>query len=427
MDRYGDDLTEEVIQYLTFEDKVRLECVSKQWKRCVFQKQFAIELCKSVKSRPFALKSLFRLIGNEIRLDYQSLECLLKKCPNIIKVHLGFKRSGASDELSLIGQYCHHISSLTFIRHGIKDLEFGQKYGHKLKELRVVGKNVRIENFLKFCPNLKKISLKDISVLFKEDKEFLPRLECISSDLKINSGNDYKLKILSDKYSQTMKKLLLSLEDLTAKELKRCVDCISRFRNLRNLEMTLCLTKITKPIDESLSLIGQKCNKLLKLELLIDCSVRISDRFFEVFHHFKTIRRLRIMLNRHTVCKVLSGSVECFKHCTELTKLSIVYLEMTEDFLKNIASIVPKLQFLEIVRRREFSDTFIASFHSLKFLKYFHHIFMDEINRNLQGKCWYFGKSLSEVMSSPKGKEVIRVNDNCGFVSTDQQFPDYFH
>ena len=129
MDRFGDDLTEEVIQYLTFADKVRLECVSKQWKRCVFQKQFAIELCKSVKRRPFALKSLFKLIGNERRLDYQSLESLLKKCPNIIKVHLGFKykRLYTRQELSLIGQYCHYIRSLTFISHGIKDIDFGTK------------------------------------------------------------------------------------------------------------------------------------------------------------------------------------------------------------------------------------------------------------------------------------------------------------
>ena len=32
MDRFGDDLTELILQYLTFEDKVRLECVSKQWR-----------------------------------------------------------------------------------------------------------------------------------------------------------------------------------------------------------------------------------------------------------------------------------------------------------------------------------------------------------------------------------------------------------
>ena len=44
MDRFGVDLIEEVLQYLTFEDKIRLECVSKQWKRCVFQRQFVIRI-----------------------------------------------------------------------------------------------------------------------------------------------------------------------------------------------------------------------------------------------------------------------------------------------------------------------------------------------------------------------------------------------
>ena len=29
-DRFGDDLTELIVSYLWFEDKVRLECVSKQ-------------------------------------------------------------------------------------------------------------------------------------------------------------------------------------------------------------------------------------------------------------------------------------------------------------------------------------------------------------------------------------------------------------
>ena len=122
------------------------------------------------------------------------------------------------------------------------------------------------------------------------------------------------------------------------------------------------------------------------------------------------------MLTIRTVYTVLSGNVECFKHCTELTKLSISYLEMTEDFLKKIDSFVPKLQSLETFNKREFSDTFIASFSSMKSLKNFDHIVVDVINQRYQTKCWYFGKSLSEVMSSPNGKDVIRVNDNCGHV-----------
>ena len=44
MDSFGDDLTELILSYLTLGDKVRLECVSKQWKRCVFQRQFAIKI-----------------------------------------------------------------------------------------------------------------------------------------------------------------------------------------------------------------------------------------------------------------------------------------------------------------------------------------------------------------------------------------------
>ena len=29
----------------------------------------------------------------------------------------------------------------------------------------------------------------------------------------------------------------------------------------------------------------------------------------------------------------------------------------------------------------------------------------------------YFGKCLSNEMSGPKGKNIIRINDNCGFIT----------
>ena len=38
-DRLGDDMTELIVSYLWFEDKVRLECMSKQWRRLVFKKR----------------------------------------------------------------------------------------------------------------------------------------------------------------------------------------------------------------------------------------------------------------------------------------------------------------------------------------------------------------------------------------------------
>src|ERR1700754_2762409 len=34
-DRFGDDLTEELLSYLSVEDKIRLQSVAKQWNRCL--------------------------------------------------------------------------------------------------------------------------------------------------------------------------------------------------------------------------------------------------------------------------------------------------------------------------------------------------------------------------------------------------------
>ena len=40
MDRFGNDLTELILSFFTIEDTLRLECVSKQWKRYIFGKHF---------------------------------------------------------------------------------------------------------------------------------------------------------------------------------------------------------------------------------------------------------------------------------------------------------------------------------------------------------------------------------------------------
>ena len=39
MERFGDDLTEEILYYLSLKDKVKFECLSKQWQRLVFNKE----------------------------------------------------------------------------------------------------------------------------------------------------------------------------------------------------------------------------------------------------------------------------------------------------------------------------------------------------------------------------------------------------
>ena len=150
----------------------------------------------------------------------------------------------------------------------------------------------------------------------------------------------------------------------------------------------------------------------MKLDLRISCCVPISDRFFKVFSEFKALKKLTLYLPH---IETVNASVESFKHCKQLKYLDITYPELREDFFANIASFVPKLQFLQILTEKQYSDSFINSFDSMNSIQRVN-LFVDngkQTNENL----WYFGKCLSEVMSSPMGKNVIRVNDNCGLTT----------
>ena len=404
-DRFGDDLTELILSFLWFEDKIRLECVSKQWKRCVFQRQFVIEInffrhrknCNS-------LNGLFRKSDKERQSDEQRLVSVMKKCQNITKIidrritdkqaiqmmhyyYPNVKVNNVNDLfdinpnvlpllrekdngkdikylfnsnrfafncqlLSLFGQYCPNIKSLDIMITNGEDLKFFQTYGHKLRVLNIYGNIVEKKNLLKFCPNLKTIYVLQ-SYLFDKDKEYLPKLKNIRTELFFNLSNVYQLKTLSDKYCQTMKILHLKLY-LSDEELKTCIDCISRFENLNLLTLYFYVyrSETTEPIDDCLSLIGQKCTKLLKLNLIIiNNSVPMSDRFFYIFTIFKSLKYLKIHLWTKTV---LSGSVECFKHCKQLNDIDIDYNQLKENFFTNIATFVPKLQSLRISTEQKF-------------------------------------------------------------------------
>ena len=396
--RFGDDLTEEILQYLTLEDKVRFECMSKQWQRCVFQRQFSIHIK--------------HYDGHKLMAITESDKpSILKKCPNISKfrIHIEYK----SEVLSLFGQYCPNIKSLDIWKTNSEDLEFFQIYGHRLKELSLLEKSIDLKHLLQFCQNLKSVSFSRYSVLFTEDKDFLPKLETIKTFILIKSQDVNQMKIFCDKYKKTMKNIHFYLDELSAKDLKKCIECISSLENLRSLTVSIESERIKEPIDESIALIGRKCTKLLKLNLRIWESVLISHLFLDVFTHFKAIKKLKIKLHYDTV---VSGSVECFKHCKQLNGIDIDCIELNDDFFSNFVSILPQLQRLKISTKRFISDSFINSLNSRKSIEKVSLFGFNEPNDTYYKKCWYFGKRLFEVKASPKGKDVIDIGHNCGLV-----------
>ena len=85
-DRFCDDLCEVVVSYLSFEDKILFECVSHQFQRLLFNKQYVLQVFDSI-LRLKTQNSLNKLLNNSgTKINLNALESVLKKCQFINKI-----------------------------------------------------------------------------------------------------------------------------------------------------------------------------------------------------------------------------------------------------------------------------------------------------------------------------------------------------
>ena len=129
IERFGDDLTELILSFMKFKDKTRLQFVSKQWQRCIFEKTCEVKIVKEWK-----LTNMYRrIVRSDQSCNSRAMISCLRYCRNVRRVCL--KNITNSKELSLIGQYCPHIRSCDYRCSEVKSLDFFRMYGHKLEEL----------------------------------------------------------------------------------------------------------------------------------------------------------------------------------------------------------------------------------------------------------------------------------------------------
>src|SRR5437868_10922482 len=84
--RVCDDLSEELLQYLTIEDKLRLECVSKQFQRTVLTKQHHIVIGRKWGN---ALVNPLLVSNRCLTIDCKRVANVLKKCQNMTRITIG--------------------------------------------------------------------------------------------------------------------------------------------------------------------------------------------------------------------------------------------------------------------------------------------------------------------------------------------------
>ena len=383
-DRFGDDLTQEIIQYLTFDDKIRLECVSKQWRRLVFRRQFVLWIeCKGkdievvrVDNHNTLNRLVYRYEPLHLRhrrpdpwLYIQTyLVSVLKKCPNITRIRLRINSNGT--ELDLFFRYLPNLKHVY-----CEDMHFREirptltqtafNYGLKLESIQldycVFKRDTEFDLFLRFCPELETIGLMS-NTLFSAmiENQSLTKLKTITS-LDIKCEDLVKFEILVDKYCHSLEGLHIHIHVYEVDYVHLIGDIIghiSRLKKLKSLRLWIHYSTSVEPvipaIDNRLEQMTRSLSKLKKLSLI---TTRISqnDRTFLSLSNLKSLERLNLYFFDDFVVYR-----QCSIVLTQLKYLDIFSRQLNEDFFVNIGSVFPNLRIIKLdVANREFDLSII--------------------------------------------------------------------
>jgi hypothetical protein len=340
-DRFGDDLCQLLLSYLTINDKIKFECISKQWQTLVFNTQRKLILNLNVEDSIQTFPMTDELYKNCDKIH----ETLFKKFKFIKELEI--KYSIDDKTVDLITNYCQDlervqfcvlyftVSNESFIQIG---RTFGQKFANTLKYIDIEDRadNKLLEIIMALAKNLTAIKP---MISFQQFLELnLFKLEEI---VEIWPQSMTQMKTFSDKYCKQIKKLGLTLSSSFSDALKE----LSRFENLEDLKLIVYSGYGQRlSIDNQLLSIANNCDKINKLSLIFNWGL-IHGKLLQVFGSFKALEHIFIHFTEQLEGSI--GNIDFLKNCQNLKSLKLSFFGLNDNFYKDIDLYLPQLKSIE--------------------------------------------------------------------------------
>ena len=361
MDRFGDDMCQFILSYLELYDKLRMECVSQQWKRLIFTNVFSIKQCDYFIVRRMLMtkeSQLFDKCPNLTNIDLPILDINLELLPMI--VNCGPRLESKSFHLNL--KLNRSISLIAI-------LELGKLLGNNIKAIHFCKTNDYIvgqQLLMQYCPNLKYLVCHNFLQYDISDKGFVPNLERISRidlmSVTYNGGHieNFKFGAFVNKYEHKIKDLDIIIGwysprlfvPINGTEMVINLEQISRFSNLEKLKMRLDKElfiqtkarkeKIKRKMVIALNGIGAKCHKSKRISLEILFGLQFD--FWETFDRLNNLIELRVSILKSD----LRDFNEEMKPLMKLKKLIINCRSITNNFSANLIKLAPNLEIFKL-------------------------------------------------------------------------------
>ncbi|CAG2108402.1 unnamed protein product [Medioppia subpectinata] len=345
MDRFGDDLCQLLLSYLTFEDRFHLECVSKQFRRTVFESIVCIEIND---------RFMRQILNTTIT---ETLATITIKCPKIETI----------DCRRMRGQYEVHIPEvLTTFRHNFRHLRHiycnllqnsGQTMptiGPLVTRIDVMVDNIDTQSLI-HCHRLSHLSLYRLSQVFDT-----------SGQLMAKNLNKFELHFYSADYYHRLSSFVTHNQSLKCLNVydNRCVseesltglsEQLSRLPQLWELRLALDITGAQTSFTDSLRTIGVNCKQLQRLSLQLSHtdSHGFNPKTLDSLRFCHRLKRLELRI----YADIDEISLDPLRHCNRLTHLELDLPRMTANVLKDLHIKCPRLQYLYIESSNHFIDT----------------------------------------------------------------------
>ncbi|CAG2113939.1 unnamed protein product [Medioppia subpectinata] len=346
MDRFGDDLCQLLLSYLSLEDCFQYECVSKQFQRTVFESVDCIEI----------YNELVNKVINRETIDAKKLVTIAKKCPNIQTIDC---RGITTRYEEYIGKVltaflynCRHLrdicvnirrnsakmkQSLERMVTHIDTFDWLQKrsliHYRRLSHLRVHSLSEVFNKHFKLLLvwNLHSFSFHYSSFSWKFDNkellsEFVAHNQSLTS-VVLRVGSWYELQNGVQHIPPELGQQL------------------SRLTQLRRLKLKLDSINDNNSLSEFLRTIGINCKQVKRLSLLLDSPKnRLTGNTLNCLQYYRRLNRLNLTL----VADIDNDLLEPLSLCHRLTHLSLDMKQMSGKLLDNCGKHLPRLQYLSI-------------------------------------------------------------------------------
>ena len=444
-ERFGDDLSELILSFLPITDKLRYECVSKQFQRLVFNKQHVLDIHVFGIIEPQFGSHLVKclLVSNEKTfhktINKKAFECVLKKFNRIKSLNICDQIRVDNSVIALIANNCHHLQELIIDAKSFNDIDesfiklLGQKCGQKLKSIDFSYYcsyyNNKSSILYGFSPNIKEFCFNDLKIITSKPNNFYTKLEKIVFGSQSFSFGEFTRFV--DSYCNQIKSISISIHNFSDSDEDsvnvetQLFKQLSRFIKLENLWLDMSDDTINyRYIAKDLESIAMKCKKLKFLDFEVNINnystlVSFSDKFCKILSKFKSLVKCKFVVEFDYDFEELDldskkRKIECLDPLLSLESLHLNIPLLTDKHFDSIDVNAPKLAIFEVTSKNcVLTDKTLLNLAKIKTLS---SIDITKINADIEEKCEDIAFKITdigfiEILKNCPKIEKLEIND----------------